>query len=195
MSKIFAEIVSLILDPLVVLIPVPFFLIYEKTSNLFLSFIWSGISMFFILLYFLFVFVGVKLGIFTDLDLSKREQRPLAFLVGLLLTISYLILLFLLHAPGILQIGTFALILGVVIIAIANMFTKVSWHMAVLSAFLTSILLIEGWKVLPGFFLLPLVAWARIKTKNHTLFQTILGSSIGILTTIIFYVIVKNIIK
>lgn len=195
MSKIFAEIVSLILDPLVVLIPVPFFLVYEKTSNLFLSLVWAGISTFFILLYFLFILVGVRLRIFSDLDLSKREQRPLAFLVGLLLTISYLILLFLLHAPGILQIGTFALILGVVIIAIANMFTKVSWHMAVLSAFLTSIMLIEGWRVLPGFFLLPLVAWARIKTKNHTLFQTILGSLIGILTTIIFYVIVKNIIK
>lgn len=195
MSKIFAEIVSLILDPLIVLIPVPFFLVFEKTSNLFLSFVWAGISTFFILLYFLFVLVGVRLRIFSDLDLSKREQRPLAFLVGFLLTISYLTLLFLLHAPGILQIGTFALILGVVIIAIANMFTKVSWHMAVLSAFLTSIVIIEGWKVLPGFFLLPLVAWARIKTKNHTLFQTILGSLIGILTTIIFYVIVKNIIK
>ncbi len=195
MSKVFAEIVSFIFDPLIVLIPVPFFLVFEKTNNFFLSVVWASVSIFFILLYFLFVLVGVRLGIFSDLDLSKREQRPLAFLVGLILTVCYLILLFLFHAPGVLQIGTFALILGVVIIAIANMFTKVSWHMAVLSAFLTSIVLIEGWKVLPGFLLLPLVAWARIKTKNHTLFQTILGSCIGILTTIIFYVIVKNIIK
>jgi membrane-associated phospholipid phosphatase len=75
------------------------------------------------------------------------------------------------------------------------MFTKVSGHLAVLSAFLTFAVLVEGWIFLGSFILLPLLAWARIKTKNHTLSQTILGSAIGILTTVIIYVIVKNIVR
>ena len=195
MSKKIAEIISLILDPLVVLIPAPFFLVFEKTNNLIRSLAWTGISGFFICLYFFLILIGIKSGIFSDFNLSKREQRPIAFLVGIFLTISYLILLFLFHAPGILQIGAFALIFGVVVIAIANMFTKVSWHLAVLSAFLTSIVLIEGWEFLGCFILLPLLAWARIKTKNHTLLQTVLGSVIGILTTVIVYVIVKDIVR
>jgi hypothetical protein len=194
MSKKFAEIISLIFDPLVVLMPVPFFLVFEKTNNLARSLAWSGISTFFIFLYFILIVIGIRFGIFSDMDLSRREQRPIAFLVGIFLTISYLIILFLFHSPGILQIGTFALILGVIVIGIANRFTKVSWHLAVLSAFLTSIVLIEGWMFLGGFILLPLLAWARIKTKNHTLLQTVLGSVMGILTTVIVYVIVKYIV-
>jgi len=195
MSKKIAEIISLILDPLVVLMPVPFFLVFEKTGNLTMSIEWTVISAFFIFIYFLLVLIGIKFKIFSDLDISKREQRPEAFLLGIILIISYLICLFLLHAPEILQIGTYALILGTVVITIANTFTKVSWHLAVLSAFLTGIALIEGWEFLPGFILLPLLAWARIKTKNHTLLQTVLGSALGILTTIVIYVIVKYILR
>ncbi len=195
MSKKIAEIISLVLNPLVVLIPIPFFLVFEKTENFLLAFEWTLVSLFFISLYFLLILIGIRLGIFSDLDLSKREQRPAAFLVGLFLAIGYLIFLFLFHAPGILQIGTFALILGVIVIGVINTFTKVSWHLAVLSAFLTFIVLVEGWEFLVGFVLLPVLAWSRIKTKNHTLLQTLLGSIIGILTTIVVYVIVRYIVK
>jgi len=195
MQKKIAEIISLILNPLVLLMPVPFFLVFEKTDNLIRSLAWAGISTFFIFLYLLLIIVGIKFRIFSDLDVSKREQRPVLFLVGLFLAISYLVFLFLFHAPGILQIGTFALISGLFVIGVVNMFTKVSGHLAVLSAFLTFAVLVEGWRFLAGFVLLPLLAWARIKTKNHTLSQTILGSIIGILTTVIIYVIVKYIVR
>lgn len=195
MSKKIAELISLVLNPLVILIPVPFFLVFEKTGNLFFSLQWAGISIFFIFLFFLFILLGIRFGIFSDLDVSKREQRPIMFLTGMLLTISYLIFLFLFHAPGILLVGTFALILGLIVLGIVNMFTKVSGHLAVLSAFLTFMVLVEGWEFLLGFVLLPLLVWARIKTKNHTLLQTVLGSIVGVLTTIVFYVIVKYIAR
>lgn len=194
MSKKIAELISLILNPLVLLLPVPFFLVFEKTNNLPRSIAWTGISTFFIFLYFILIVVGIKFGIFSDLDVSRRKQRPVLFLVGLFLAISYLIFLFLFHAPGILQIGTFALIVGLFVIGFVNMFTKASGHLAVLSAFLTFAVLVEGWKLLGFFILLPLLAWARIKTKNHTLLQTVLGSVIGILTTVIVYVIVRYIV-
>lgn len=195
MSKKIAELISLVLNPLVILIPVPFFLVFEKTGNLFFSLQWAGISIFFIFLFFLFILLGIRFGIFSDLDVSKREQRPIMFLTGMLLTISYLIFLLLFHAPGILLVGTFALILGLIVLGIVNMFTKVSGHLAVLSAFLTFMVLVEGWEFLLGFVLLPLLVWARIKTKNHTLLQTVLGSIVGVLTTIVFYVIVKYIAR
>jgi len=43
--------------------------------------------------------------------------------------------------------------------------------------------------------LLPLLAWARIKTRNHTLLQTALGTLLGVATILALYVIFKYIIK
>jgi membrane-associated phospholipid phosphatase len=111
------------------------------------------------------------------------------------LAISYLIFLLIFHAPTILLVGTFSIIFGVIVLGIVNMFTKASGHLAVLSAFVTFLVLTEGWKFLPTFLLLPVMAWARIKTKNHTLLQTVLGTLVGVLTTIAIYVIVKYIAK
>jgi len=195
MSKKLAEIISYVLNPLIVLMPVPFFLVFEKTSNLLLAFQWTGISIFFIFVFFLLILMGIKFGVFSDLDISKREQRPVLFSVGMALTISYFIFLFLFHAPQILIVGTFAIILGIIVLGIVNIFTKASGHLAVFSAFLTFLVLSEGWKFLLGLLLLPMLAWARIKTKNHTVLQTILGTLVGTLTTIAIYVIVKYIIK
>jgi hypothetical protein len=191
MSKKIAEIISYVLNPLVVLMPVPFFLVFEKTNNLLLAFQWTGVSIFFIFVFFLLILAGIKFGVFSDLDISKREQRPVLFSVGMALAISYFIFLFLFHAPLVLIVGTMAIILGLIILAIVNTFTKASGHLAVFSAFLTFLVLVEGWEFLIGFLLLPVLAWARIKTKNHTVLQTILGTLVGTLTTLAIYVIVK----
>jgi hypothetical protein len=193
-QKIIAEIISLILNPLFVLVPVPFFLVYEKTGSLMLSFAWTAVSVSFIFIYFLVILTGIKIGIVSDLDISKREQRPLLFLIGMVLTLIYLATLFLFHAPGILIIGTMSIILGIIILGVVNTYTKVSWHLAVLSALLTFLIIAEGWRALVGLLLLPVVAWARIKTKNHTLFQTILGALLGAVTILVLYVIFKYIL-
>lgn len=195
MSKKIAEVISLVLNPLIVLMPVPFFLVLEKTDNLMLALQWAGVSIFFICVFFLVILIGVKFGIFSDLDISKREQRPVLFSLGMALTISYFIFLILFHAPTILLLGTAAIILGLIVLGIVNSFTKASGHLAVLSAFLTFLVLVEGWEFLPGFLLLPVLAWARIKTKNHTVLQTVLGTLIGSLTVLTIYVIVKYIGK
>jgi hypothetical protein len=195
MSKKLAEIISFVLNPLIVLMPVPFFLVFEKSNNLMLSFQWAGISIFFIFLFFLLILIGIKFGVFSDLDISKREQRPTLFLVGMALTISYFIFLFLFHAPAVLFAGVAAIVLGTIVLGIVNMFTKASGHLAVFSAFLTFLVLAEGWEFLIGFLLLPVLAWARIKTKNHTVLQTILGTVVGTSTILIIYAIVKYIVK
>lgn len=195
MSKKIAEIISYALNPLIVLIPVPFFLVFEKTNNLMLAFQWTGISIFFIFVFFLLILAGIKFGIFSDLDISKREQRPVLFAVGMALTISYFVFLFLFHAPPTLIIGAIAIILGIIVLGIVNLFTKASGHLAVFSALLTFLVLIEGWEFLLLAIFWPVLVWARIKTKNHTLMQTILGTMVGSLTTIAIYVIVKYVVR
>jgi len=102
--------------------------------------------------------------------------------------------LLLFHAPGILQIGTFALIAGLFVIGAVNMFTKVSGHLAVLSAFLTFAVLVRV-GIVGAFYPIAITCLGKNQDKNHTLLQTVLGSVIGILTTVIIYAIVKYIVR
>ena len=190
----FAEIISLVLNPLVVLVPLPFFLVYEKTGNFMLSVAWTMVSAIFIFIFFLAILVGIKIGVFSNLDISKREQRPLLFAIGMVLALVYFATLFLFHAPTILLIGTTTLFLGLIALSAVNMFTKVSGHLAVLSAFVTFLIIAEEWRALITILLIPLLIWARIKTKNHTLFQTILGVELGAGIIIVIYVIFKYIL-
>jgi hypothetical protein len=194
-SKIIAEIISIILSPLVVLAPAPFFLVYESTNNFSLSIFWTTLSIAFILAFFAAILIGIKLRLVSNIDISRREERPRVFLFAIALSIIYILILYFYRAPLIMFAGVLALITGIVILGIANTFTKVSWHLAVLSAFLTFLVLVEGPLFLLSFVLLPLVAWARIKTKNHTRKQTILGAGLGIVTTVVFYAIFKYILK
>jgi hypothetical protein len=194
-SKILAQIISLILNPLLILIPVPFFLVYEKTGDFLLSFIWTIVSVFFIFVYFLAILIGIRIGVFADLDVSKKEQRPLLFSIGMVLTLIYFVVLFLFHAPGILIVGATSIVLGILVLGVINMFTKASGHLTVLSALLTFLIIAEGWRACAALVLLPVLIWARIKTKNHTLLQTLLGTLIGAGTIIGIYVIFKYILK
>ncbi len=193
-KKIIAEIISLVLSPLVIVAPLPFFLVYEKTGDPILSIIWSLVSALFIFIFFLAILFGIKIGIFSDINVSKREQRPLLFTIGMVLALVYFATLFLFHAPQILLIGTTTIFLGLIVLGIVNRFTKASGHLAVLSAFITFLIISEGWKALIIILLIPLLSWARIKTKNHTFVQTILGTLVGSITIITLYVIFKYIL-
>jgi len=194
-SRLIAEIISIILSPLVVLATVPFFLVYETTGNLHLAISWTVLSVAFILVFFVSILIGIKLGMVSNIDISRREERPRVFLFAIMLSIIYLLTLYFYRAPMIMFAGVLALVAGIVVLGIANTFTKVSWHLAVFSAFMTLLVLAEGWIFLFGFLLTPVIAWARIRTKNHTRKQTILGACLGIVTTVVFYVIFKYILK
>ena len=194
MSKFFAKIISFVLNPLVVLIPIPFFLVFETGGNLMEAIIWTFLSLFFIFLFFLFILFGIKKGFFSDLDVSKRTQRPLLFFSAIILTIIYITLLYFLHGPVILYIGALSIVVGLFVVDLVNRIIKASVHLATISALLTFLVLVEGRLFILGFILIPLLAWSRIKTKNHTLQETIIGTCLGILLTVTIYVIFKYII-
>lgn len=194
MSKLFAEIISLVLNPLVLLVPLPFFLVYETTNNFSDAVKWAIVSIVFIFLFFSFILLGIKKGFFSNLDVSKKKQRSPLFFFGIILGLIYLAVLYFFHGPIILSIGVTAIILGLSILELINKFIKVSVHLATLSSLFTFLILIEGWLFVFCFILIPVLMWSRIKTKNHTLLETLVGTLLGILLTMGIYVIFKYII-
>ncbi len=194
MSKLFAKFVSTAVSPVLILAVLPYLLVYKVTGSFQAAFFWTMFSWIFLLIFFVFFLLGIEKGFFSDLDVSKRRQRPLLFAFSIGLSIFYSIFLYFLKAPEVLFIAVFGLLFGLIAMEMVNRITKASIHVATVSAFSTALCLGFGPIYLLSFLLVPLVSWARIKTHNHTKSQTVIGGSMGVLITLIVYVIFKYII-
>src|SRR5476651_1272647 len=184
MRKITAKIISFVLNPLLIFVFVPYILVLKTTDSLDQAFFWEIFSLVFMFALFAFILIGIIKGFFSDFDISNRKQRPLLFSFSIFLAAAYIVLLYFLRGPEILFIAIFGIIIGITAIEIINRFTKASIHVATVAAFATSLSLVYGGIFFLTFFLIPVVAWARIITHNHTRKQTIIGATLGILTTL-----------
>jgi hypothetical protein len=187
-----ARFISLVLNPLALIIFVPFFLIYKTTNDLVTATNWTIYTLVFLLIIAVFILICVRKGIFTDYDVSKREQRPLLFLVAILLAVIYLIGLLLFDAPAILFIVTFGIILGILAASIVNNWIKASMHVATASALLSAVAIVYGRFYYTLLLLIPVVAYIRIKAKRHTIPETIAGAVFGCTLSLLLSLMVRS---
>lgn len=190
--KGFAKAVSFFLSPVFVLFPIPFILISKFSPDFSDALKWSIFSYAFILVVVVFVIAGVMFGVFTNFDVSKREQRPLLFSFSAFVIFCYLLALIILHGPKILFLAVFAIIFGLIIMTVVNRWIKASVHVATA----TAVLLLIGFAYKGYFFwllsLVPLLAWSRVKVKGHTPKETIIGGILGVAITLIVYIVSKQ---
>lgn len=194
MSKVIARVVSILLSPPIILLPAPFILVFKKTHDLMISLKWSAFSGIFLFAMIVFVIFGIYKGFFSNFDVSNREERPRLFLVGGIVGILYLFTLTLLNGPRVLFILVLGILLGVVIIGILSRRFKASIHTASISAFSLSMVILFGLNYIPMLFLIPLMAWARVKLNKHTPAEVLVGGFLGLTLTIIVYIAGKNFI-
>ena len=192
MSKNIARIVSILLSPPIILFPAPFILVFKKTNDLMISLKWSAFSGIFIFAMIAFVMFGIYKGYFSNFDVSSRKERSKLFFAGAIIGILYLLTIILLNAPRVLIILVLGILLGVVVIGILSRWFKASIHTAAISAFSLSLVILFGLNYLPVFFLIPLMAWSRIETKKHTPSEVFVGGFLGLLLTIIVYIVGIN---
>jgi len=190
-----AQIISFLFNPVMLLVFVPLILVYHTTGDVVLALAWTGYTMIFLIAITFFVIYGVHKKIFTDLDVSKRTQRPLLFLVGLVMSFVYLWGLFFLNGPKILIFVTFGFIVGVLLLSLINTKLKISFHVTTVSALLFSMAIIyQGYYYL-SLLLIPTVAWARLKIKRHTFPETISGATFGILISLGMFFVSNHFFK
>jgi membrane-associated phospholipid phosphatase len=187
-----AQIISFLFNPAMMLVFLPLMLVYKTTGDIILAFAWTVYTMIFLIAISFFVIYGVHKKIFTDLDVSVRSQRPLLFSVGIFMTLIYLWGLSFLNGPKILSIVTVGFIIGVILMALINTRLKVSFHVTTVAALLfTMAIVFQGYYYLT-LLLIPMVAWARLKIKRHTLTETIVGACYGILSSLGMYLIIHH---
>lgn len=190
--KGFAKAVSFFLHPVFTPAPIFFILVAKFSQDYSHALKWTIFSYAFVLAVALFVIVGMMLGVFSNFDVSKREQRPLLFSFSAFVAFCYLLSLFILNGPKVLYVGFFAIVLGLISLVIINRWIKASIHLATASAALLFTGLAYGGYFFLFLALIPLLAWSRVKTKKHTPMETIIGSILGIVITLIMYVVAKQ---
>ena len=79
MSNFIARIISTLFNPFLILPPTLYLLVDRAANNDIYAFRWAILSFVFMSIVGIFVVLGVILGIFSDMDVSKREDRPLLF--------------------------------------------------------------------------------------------------------------------
>lgn len=190
---ILAKLVSFLFHPVLFFLVMPFFVEYRLTDSKLYAFKWTIFSSIFIFLGIFLVFLGILKGIFSDFDVSKRQERYRFY--GILLILALIYFFITIAFKGILfplTVISFGIIVGVVVFDIVNHFTKASVHMAVASAFVLSMGILFSYKVLfILIWIIPVVAWARVKIKEHTLIEIIAGTFLGIGVTLFTVIIGK----
>lgn len=192
MSMRIAKIISVALAPLVIVVPGLFLLVLIQKHNLQMAFYWALLLLFFIIPLWGIIFWLTKAKKFSDFDVSTQKQRPLLFAIEAIFTTGYLITAYLFNAPKEVFVGVITVVALLVTISIVNKFIKASGHLSMLSGGLTLFVLLGGRIYMLGYLLIPILAWARLKTKRHSFREVIVGIVVGISVASLVYALFSS---
>ncbi len=190
MSSI-AKTLNVLLHPIVITILGVFLIVYRVTKEGQLAIFWTFVSLMFSAIIGLFVFFGVKKGFFNNLDVSNRKQRIILYPFIIAVVFLFIGFVFMTHGPRVLVDASLFIIVALIILDVINTKIKVSGHVGVVSAFVTGLIYAYGGVAFCSLLLIPIIAWARITEKRHTLNETILGAMCGIGLTLIAIIVVQ----
>lgn len=130
-----------------------------------------------VILPFLLFVLAWKTKCISNWDVSDRKERPkiLWTLVGIEMVCA-----------TIFQLSSIIPILATLVgFSLISHFWKISGH-AMATALTSGLIVVQyGWSWWPVVFTVPLVGWARIATKNHTILQVVAGAVLS--WSIIFF--------
>ncbi len=189
MKYLIAELISSLFHPVVFFLIMPFLIVYRKTESTMYALKWEIFSAAFVFIAVAIVLVGRKKKIFSDCDISKKDERYEFYAFLLFFGILYVAIA--LFFKGIffpMSFISLGIIVGIVILDIANRYVKASNHIAVSAAFAATIGLLYGVEFfLVALWIVPLNAWARLYLKKHTKNEVFTGGMLGVIITLLTF--------
>ncbi len=129
--------------------------------------------------------VMVRFSKVSDLHLQNREERFLPLCCTLISMVVGTVLLYRLGAAREIVWAGVAYITNSIIFSAITPLWKISFHSSVATGCVTVLVMLVnphfGWL----FLLVPLISWARVYRKRHTLLQTIVGAVLAVGNTVI----------
>ena len=188
MRKRIANLTSNILNPFLVSLVAILLLSFESIRGTFDALKWA----------FVLVVIGilplfstgiylVRKGRLDSIFTSVRRQRTRLYLLSVFCAAAGYVVLLYLEAPLLLK-ATFATGLSASAIFMSiNLWWKISLHTAFIAGLVTILVIVYGWIATVAVVLVPLVAWARIELKQHSLAQVVAGGLLAALIVVIAF--------
>jgi membrane-associated phospholipid phosphatase len=153
---------------------------------------WLAIVVLFVtVLPVLSIAVMVRYAKVSDLHLHNREERLLPLCCTLVSMVVGTVLLHQLGAAREIVWAGIAYIVNSVIFSAITPIWKISFHSSVATGCVTVLVMLVnpqfGWL----FLLIPLIAWARVYRKRHTLLQTVVGAVLAVGNTVFILYMAK----
>ena len=192
MKKI-AQLISFVFSPISFLFITPYVVVHSQISSRLYAIKWSLFSLLFIGTGVLFILVGRVFGVFSDFDISHREERIKIYIASWILVVLYwLCALFFKGIFFPISIIAFGLVIGIFFFTIVNRFVKASIHTGFACAFIiTASILWGGNNFLKVIWILPLVIWSRLFLKKHSIKEVITGGLLGSALTFVTFLLTK----
>jgi membrane-associated phospholipid phosphatase len=137
----------------------------------------------------LYVLYLVQSGQVQDFHLPERKERTKPFIASITASLVAWGLLQWLGAPALFNGIIFALIAQVALLLVITLFWQISIHAASVAGFVTFAMFATwpalGLTTLAWAPLVPLVGWSRLHLKRHTMSQILIGSVVGVATTML----------
>lgn len=186
--KKFAKTLSYVFDGSFISIPVFIIICLKLEDNIFLALGWAILCLIFAtIIPFLFIFILYRKKLVYDLHLPKKENRIKPLIIAIISYIMGFFILYVLGAPLFLK-AIFAISLtNAIILTTITYFWKISFHTSWITITSISFYVLFGKWMLLLLLLIPLIGWARVKIKRHTIMQVIMGAVISAIITLFIF--------
>ncbi len=135
-----------------------------------------------------FILWLVRRGEVSDFDLRQRDQRIRPYLFTLVCLSGMALVISLAGAPRILAALGWATAIQMALLMLITLRWKISLHTAAVAGTVAVLWNVWGTAAIWLLPIIPLVAWARLRLRCHTLSQTVAGTAVGLaLTGVIMY--------
>lgn len=186
MADRLARWVSILFDSSILSLPI--FLALGYVSARTLGLLWAVLMLLIVTgIPLAYLFIGLKRGWVSDMELTRREERPRFILVSLSSDVLALLVLHFFRGPHLLTVIVLTYFCLAIVMFSISSFWKISMHMAGVGGFSTALVFVFGWPALWAFLSLLLVAWARLHRRKHNVSQLIVGTLAGVLVTALVF--------
>jgi len=139
----------------------------------------------------LFVFWLYSTERISDLDMSIRTERETVFGAFVVFYLAGTIVLWLTNSPKLLVASMAGYTLSTIVVQYITRYWKISTHALGITAPLVALSLLYGREVLPFVVLVPMVCWARVYLKAHSIAQVLAGCALATFSVVFFFWLFK----
>ena len=188
--KKIANLTSNILNPFTVGLITILFLSFESTSSTVDALKWSLIlTAVGILPVFLAMVYLARKGKLESIFTSVRVQRTGIYLLAAVCAVAGGVIITCFGAPSVLRATFVAGLSAVIVFMVVNLRWKISLHIAFITASATVLIILYGYLGAISVVLLPVMAWARVESGQHTPAQVAAGAFLAmVITVVVFYI-------